>query len=248
MLETGLGGRVCLVTGAASGIGLACAELLGGEGARLVLADRDGDGLAGAEPPGAADLLHVPCDVSDAREVDALMAAIRERHGHLDVLVHCAGIYTTSYWKDVDEDEWHRVMDVNLHGSFLVAQGAMALMEGAEDGRIVLFGSYAARTGGLRASAAYAAAKAGVGGLMRHLALHGGPLGIRVNCVHPGMIDTPMTDVLSDQARADGIGRVPLGRSADPDEAAAMAVVLASDLSSFVHGVQLDVNGGMYMA
>jgi 3-oxoacyl-[acyl-carrier protein] reductase len=116
------------------------------------------------------------------------------------------------------------------------------------DGRIVLFGSFAARTGGLRASAPYASSKAGIGGLTKHLAAWGGPLGIRVNCIHPGFIKTPMNAILGEDARRDAIAATPLRRLADPPECAAMAVVLASDLASFVHGVELDVNGGMYMA
>jgi NAD(P)-dependent dehydrogenase (short-subunit alcohol dehydrogenase family) len=121
-------------------------------------------------------------------------------------------------------------------------------MSEAGGGAIVLFGSFAARTGGLRASAPYAASKAGVAGLTKHLAQWGGPQGIRVNCIHPGFIQTPMNAILSDQAKADAVAATPLRRLADPPECAAMAVVLASNLASFVHGVELDVNGGMYMA
>jgi 3-oxoacyl-[acyl-carrier protein] reductase len=94
----------------------------------------------------------------------------------------------------------------------------------------------------------YAASKAGVEGITRHVAAYAGPLGIRVNCVHPGFTETPMNTILSDEARAEAIARTPLRRVSRPSEQAMMAVVLASDLASFVHGVTLDVNGGMYMA
>ena len=137
---------------------------------------------------------------------------------------------------------------VNLRGAFLVCQGAMAMMRERGDGRIVLFGSFAARTGGLRASAPYAASKAGIAGLTRHLAQHGGPEGIRVNCIHPGFLETPMNAILGEEARSSAVQNTPLRRLGAPEEGAAMAVVLASDLASFVHGVELDVNGGMYMA
>jgi NAD(P)-dependent dehydrogenase (short-subunit alcohol dehydrogenase family) len=112
----------------------------------------------------------------------------------------------------------------------------------------VLFGSFAARTGGLRAGVPYAASKAGVEGIARHVAQYAGPLGIRVNCLHPGFTVTPMTSILNEAARAEAAARTPLGRGCGPEEQAAMAVVLASDLASFVHGATLDVNGGMYMA
>jgi 3-oxoacyl-[acyl-carrier protein] reductase len=116
------------------------------------------------------------------------------------------------------------------------------------DGRIVLFGSFAARTGGLRAGVPYAASKAGVEGVTRHVAAYAGPLGIRVNCIHPGFTETPMTEILNEEARAEAVARTPLRRGSQPAEQAVMAVVLASDIASFVHGVTLDVNGGMYMA
>lgn len=245
MLETGLSGRVCLVTGAARGIGAACADLLAEEEARLVLCDIDEQALARS---GREDALRVTADVSRRSDVEHVLAATRERHGRLDVLIHCAGIYRISPLPDVDDDEWHSVIDVNLFSSFLLAQGAVEAMREHGDGRIVLFGSYAARTGGLRASAPYAASKAGVEGLTRHIAAFAGPLGIRVNCVHPGFTITPMTSILDRRTRAEAAERTPLGRGGEAAEQARIAVVLASDLASFVHGATIDVNGGMYMA
>lgn len=246
MLESGLSGKVCLVTGAAKGIGLATARLLEAEGARLALADNDGDGLAATDA--SADALRIAADLSTRAEVERTLAAVVERFGRLDVLIHCAGIYRTSPLPDVTDAEWDAVMDVNLRSSFLLCQGAVALMADNGDGRIVLFGSFAARTGGLRASAPYAASKAGVEGLTRHVAAYAGPLGVRINCLHPGFTMTPMTEILTDEARAEAHRNTPLRRGAPPEEQATMAVVLASDLASFVHGATLDVNGGMYMA
>lgn len=248
MLETGLGGRVCLVTGAAKGIGLATARLLAGEGAKLALADNDGPGLQDAEVEGADDALRIAADLSGRAGVEETLAAVTERFGTLDVLIHCAGIYRTTPLPEVTDAEWDAIMDVNLRSSFLLAQGAVELMRAHGDGRIVLFGSFAARTGGLRASAPYAASKAGVEGLTRHVAAYAGPLGVRVNCLHPGFTETPMTSILTDEARAEAHARTPLRRGAPPEEQATVAVVLASDLARFVHGATLDVNGGMYMA
>jgi len=246
MLDSGLADRVCLVTGAASGIGLATARILAGEGARLVVWDRDGAALEAEDFGAETDRAVV--DVADREAVRAAIAAPVASHGGGDALVHCAGIYTTEPVSEVTEEGWDEVISVNLRGAFNVCQAAAAPMQEAGDGRIVLFGSFAARTGGLRASAPYAASKGGVAGLTKHLAQWGGPLGIRVNCIHPGFIQTPMNAILSDQAKQDAVNATPLRRLADPPECAAMAVVLASDLASFVHGVELDVNGGMYLA
>jgi 3-oxoacyl-[acyl-carrier protein] reductase len=248
MLETGLQGRVCLVTGAAKGIGLATARLLAGEGARLALVDNDGPGLEAAEVEGAEGALRIAADLSARAGVEQTLSEVVQRFGTLDVLIHCAGIYRISPLPDVTDAEWDAIMDVNLRSSFLLAQGAVELMRAHGDGRIVLFGSFAARTGGLRASAPYAASKAGVEGLTRHVAAYAGPLGIRVNCLHPGFTETPMTSILNDEARAEAHARTPLRRGAPPEEQATIAVVLASDLARFVHGATLDVNGGMYMA
>jgi NAD(P)-dependent dehydrogenase (short-subunit alcohol dehydrogenase family) len=246
MLESGLEGRVCLVTGAANGIGRATAGILAGEGARLALADLAADALEGL--PQRQDELRIVADVSRRSDVERIFDEVRDRFGRLDVLIHCAGIYRISKLPDVTDEEWREIIDVNLTSSFLLCQGAVELMSEHGDGRIVLFGSFAARTGGLRASAPYAASKAGVEGLTRHVAAYAGPLGVRVNCIHPGFTITPMTSILDDTARAEAAARTPLGRGAPPSEQASMAVVLASDLASFVHGATLDVNGGMYMA
>jgi 3-oxoacyl-[acyl-carrier protein] reductase len=245
MLDSGLGGRLCLVTGAASGIGRATAEMLAGEGARLLLWDLDEAGLETVPTAGAAEVDRAVVDVA---ETGAVAAAIGALPGPVAAVVHCAGIYTTSPLPEVDEAGWDRVLAVNLKGAFNVSQAVAPGMIAAGGGSIVLFGSFAARTGGLRASAPYASSKAGVAGLTKHLAQWGGPHGIRVNCIHPGFIQTPMNAILSDQAKADAVAATPLRRLADPPECAAMAVVLASRLASFVHGVELDVNGGMYMA
>jgi 3-oxoacyl-[acyl-carrier protein] reductase len=248
MLETGLQGRACLVTGAAKGIGLACARLLAGEGARLALADLDGEALEVADARDA-DATRIVGDMSKRSDVERMFATVRDELGGLDALIHCAGIYRTTPLPDVTDEEWQHVIDVNLRSSFLVSQGAVEIMRRQPGGgSTVLFGSFAARTGGLRASAPYAASKAGVEGLTRHVAQYAGPLGVRVNCVHPGFTETPMTEVLDQQARDEAAARTPLRRFAPPEEQATIAVVLASDLASFVHGATVDVNGGMYMA
>lgn len=248
MLDSGLKDRVCLVTGGASGIGLTAARLLVQEGARVAICDVNRSTLDSADLGDDGSVVRIEADVSDPEQVQRLLAEVRDRLGPPLVLIHCAAIYRTTKPADVEMEEWDLVTGVNLRGAFLVCQAAMVMMREEGDGRIVLFGSFAARTGGLRASAPYAASKAGIAGLMRHLAQHGGPDGIRVNCIHPGFLETPMNAMLGEDARRTAVENTPLRRLGAPEEGGAMAVVLASDLASFVHGVELDVNGGMYMA
>lgn len=245
MLESGLSGKVALVTGAANGIGRATAKLIASEGAKLAVCDLDTEALGTLE---LDDVLSLEADLSQRAEVERVLAAVQERYGRLDVLIHCAAIYRISALPDVTDDEWEQVIDANLRSSFLLVQGAVAAMREHGDGRIVLFGSFAARTGGLRSGVPYAASKAGVEGITRNAAAYAGPLGVRVNCIHPGFIVTQMTGMLSEDARVQAEATTPLRRVGQPEEVASMAVVLASDIASYVHGVVLDVNGGMYMA
>jgi 3-oxoacyl-[acyl-carrier protein] reductase len=241
MLETGLGGRVCLVTGAAGGIGRACAELLAGEGAELVMAD-----LTRAEP--APEGLWVEADLCTRAGVRSVFDVIEERFGRLDALIHCAGVYRVTPVLDVEDDEWDLVVNTNLRSAFLVAQAAIESMKDHGDGRIVLFGSAAARTGGVASGGVhYSASKAGIAGLARNLANFGGPLGIRVNVVNPGFTETQMSARLGPEASRQAAASTPLRRVAQPSEQATVAIFLASDLASFVHGATIDVNGGTFM-
>ena len=213
------------------------------EQAQLVLVDSDAQSL-----PHSPEGLRVVADVSQRADVESLFGAIDEQFGRLDVLVHCAGIYRVTPLPEVTDDEWDLVINVNLRSAYLLCQSAVARMAHQHDGRIVLFGSFAARTGGLRAGVHYAASKSGIEGVTRNIAQYAGPLGVRVNCIHPGYTETNMVSILNDEARDEARQRTPLRRTSAPEEQAAMAVVLVSDLASFVHGVTLDVNGGMYMS
>ena len=241
MLDSGLADRTCLVTGAAGGIGNAVAVLLAEQGADVVPCDLNAERLPEIGRPVAADL-------STREGVEHALAFAHAEHGHLDVVIHCAAIYRPTKLPDVTDDEWDTVIAANLRSSFLICQGAVEMMREHGDGRIVLFGSFSARTGGLRAGVPYAASKAGVEGVMRNVAAYAGPLGVRVNCIHPGFVDTQMVEVMGPAAREEAAAGAPLRRTSSPAEQAMMAVVLASDLASFVHGVTLDVNGGLYMA
>jgi 3-oxoacyl-[acyl-carrier protein] reductase len=242
-MDLGLAGRVAVVTGAASGIGAACAEALAREGCAIVAAD--------LQPPPAelpAGWTAVQADVATEDGAQAPVVAALERHGRLDVLVLCAGVYDVHRLADVDAARWDRVLAVNLRGAFLCAQRAIAAMRPAGWGRIVTFGSIAARTGGVLASPAYVAAKAGVAGLTRSLAHAAGPHGITVNCVAPGVIETPMTSVIGDELKRDHAAGTPLRRNGRPEDVAAIVTMLASEPAGFVHGATVNVDGGLAMS
>ena len=240
-METGLAGKVALVTGGASGIGLACVRALADEGARVVVADLNAEAVP--EVGGVT----VAVDVTKAEDARRAVAAAVESFGALDVLVTCAGIFHATPLDRITSEEWDRVQAVNLRGTFLVAQAALAVMIPRRSGRIVTIASLAGQVGGLAAGASYAASKAGVTGLTKSLARFAGPHGITVNTVNPGIIDTPMTAGLPEEQRAKLVERTPLGRVGRAEEVAAVVVFLASDAASFVHGAHVDVNGGLNM-
>ncbi|HUZ81848.1 MAG TPA: SDR family NAD(P)-dependent oxidoreductase [Gaiellaceae bacterium] len=244
-MDTGLAGKTAVVTGAASGIGLACSQAFAREGATAVVADIDGGAaeLAAAALGGHA----VEVDVSRPADARRLVADATRLTGRLDVVVAGAGIFSDAGIDSVSPEDWDRVQSVNLRGAYLVVQAALAEMVPRRRGRIVLIASLAGQVGGLAAGVAYAASKGGVLALTKAAARYGGPHGITVNCVSPGLIETPMTAGWPAAARERVVAGTPLGRLGTADEVAAAIVWLASDGASFVHGARLDVNGGLHM-
>ena len=244
-METGLAGKTAVVTGAASGIGLACSRALAAEGAAVVLADLNGTAAqeAARELGGHA----VTVDVTKPEDARRVVEEAVARGGALDILVACAGAFHATPIDRIEPDEWDRIQAVNLRGVFLVAQAALEVMIPRRSGRIVTIASLAGQTGGLAAGASYAASKAGVAALTKSIARFAGPHGITANCVNPGIIDTPMAAALPAEARERTLAQTPLGRMGRPEEVAAIVVMLASDAASFVHGAHVDVNGGLFM-
>ncbi|RAZ91280.1 3-beta hydroxysteroid dehydrogenase [Mesorhizobium hawassense] len=250
-------GKVAVVTGAGLGLGRASALLLAGEGARLVVSDID-EALAGDTASeivkaggGALALRH---DVSKPEDWSALMAAIEQRFGRLDVLVNNAGIAIAKNIEDTTLAEWRRTMAVNLDGVFLGCQEAIRLMKKSGGGSIINLSSIDGIIGEAEL-AAYCASKGGVRTLTKAVAVHCAEqrYGIRCNSIHPGYIWTPQTEnYLRDlgkleQEKAKALSRHPIGFLGEPSDIAYMVLYLASDESKFVTGSEMVVDGG-YLA
>lgn len=245
-MDLGLDERVAIVTGGANGIGAACARALAAEGCRVLVVDRS----PAPRPTGVApDRFHsIIADISTEDGATSAVDAAVGRFGRLDVLVACAGVYETGAVSEVDAAEFDRVLGINARGAYLCARAVLPVLVDRGWGRVILFGSMAADTGGrVAAGPAYVASKAAVLGLTRSLAHVGGPHGVTVNCVVPGLIDTPMTAVMPDTAKRAAILGTPMRRVGTSDDVAAAVVMLASEPLGFVSGAHVDVNGGLVM-
>jgi meso-butanediol dehydrogenase / (S,S)-butanediol dehydrogenase / diacetyl reductase len=240
-----LEGRVALVTGGASGIGAACVKRFAAEGAIVIGLDLD----AVAEPEWAerGAQRFVAVDVRDEDAIRAAVSSIIEEQRHLDVVVNAAGVEGFGTAIDIDRDEWERVIGVNLTGTFLVCKHVLPTMVAAKRGSIVNLSSVEGLEA-IQSQPAYSASKGGVVLLTRNLAIDFGAAGVRVNCLCPGLVRTPMTEMLFDPSIAEirdrFVAQHMLGRAGLPEEIAAAALFLASDDASFVTGHALVVDGG----
>src|SRR5215471_18960009 len=246
--------RVAVVTGAASGMGLAIARHLAARGDRVGLLDRKGEAALRAakdlREAGAAAIA-VETDVTDRAAVDAALDEVRAQLGPIGIMVTSAGLDSFEPFPEITVESWERLLAVNLTGTFHCLQAAVPDMLAARWGRMVTIASSSAQSGAPR-MAHYVASKAGVIGLTKALALELAPRGITVNCIPPGMIDTPM---LRRAAAGGDIGQlekvaarvVPVGRTGTPDEIAAACGFLCSDEAAFITGQVIGVNGGMVL-
>lgn len=244
LIHYGLHDRVCIVTGAAQGIGAACARRLAREGAQVVMADvADAPGRALATELGA---LYMHCDVGDKVQVDGLVAQTVATHGRIDVLVNNAGIFKAADFLDVSEADFDAVLRVNLKGAFLVGQAVARVMALAGRGAIVNMSSVNGVLA-IPSIASYNVSKGGINQLTRAMALALVDKGIRVNAVAPGTIATELAAqavLTSEEARARILSRTPMKRLGSPEEIAEAVAWLASDAASYVTGEILTVDGG----
>ena len=244
-----LANKVCVVTGAASarGIGRATAKLFALYGGRSIILDlSEEQARAAASELGDANR-GIDCDVTDK---DACIAAVERvvgEFGQIDVLVNNAGITQPLKFMDIAPGNYDAVLDVNLRGTLYMSQAAIPQMRKQRSGSIVNMSSVSAqRGGGIFGGPHYSAAKAGVLGLGKAMARELGPDGIRVNSVTPGLIQTDITgDKLTDDLKAEIIKGIPLSRLGNAEDVARACLFLASDLSSYITGATIDVNGGM---
>jgi 3alpha(or 20beta)-hydroxysteroid dehydrogenase len=231
-------GKVIVVTGAAGGQGAAEAVALAGEGAMVVATDLEAPRLEA--PPNTGSIEAVALDVTSGAAWDALAERLRVTHGRVDGLVNNAGIPFRARLLEVERAEFERVMDVNLTGALLGIQAIVPLM--GAGGSIVNVSSVAGLTA--HYPVAYTVSKWGLRGLSRVASLELGPLGIRVNTILPGFVESPMTASAPAAFREANIAETPLGRTATPEEVAPLIVYLMSDESSFVSGAEIAIDGG----
>lgn len=242
---------VALVTGGARGIGFAVALALVKNGYQTFICDLHGQAVDQAVADLAADAgqaAGMVADVTRRDQVKAVTDRVREWAGRLDVLINNAGVLSRTGFDAVSDEEWDRVMEVNLRGPLLCSQAAAPLMAAGGGGRIVNIASMAARTGGVTSGASYVASKTGLVGLTRHLARVMGPRSITANAICPGFIDTEMLADWTPEQRVQFVEQIPLRRLGTPEDVAGAVLFFASPWAAYVTGVTLDVNGGYYMA
>jgi 3-oxoacyl-[acyl-carrier protein] reductase len=239
--------KVALVTGAGRGIGAATAQLFAGEGAKVAVSDMD-EGPA-KEVAGPINGLAIACDVTVRGQVEKMIERTVKELGRLDILVTCAGIIRDNLLFKMTDDDWDAVIDTHLKGTFLCAQAAQKQMVDKKYGKMVFLSSTSAL--GNRGQANYSAAKAGLQGMARTLAIELGPFNINVNAVAPGFVETRMTRATADRMGVDyeafklgAASQIPLRRVGQPEDIASVIAFLCSDESSFVSGQTVYVRGG----
>ena len=243
-----LDNQIALVTGAARGIGQAIALRLAQDGADLALCDVKAEWLdETAQKVRAlgrrAEIF--PMDVSDAAAVPAAVDAVIAAYGRIDILVNNAGITRDNLVMRMSEEQWDTVIDVNLKSAFNFIHAVVPVMSRGGGGSIINMSSVAGQMGNA-GQVNYSASKAGLVAMAKSVAREMGSRGIRANAIAPGFVISAMTDALPEKVREDYIGRIPMHRGGTPDEIASVALFLGSDLSSYVSGQLIAVNGALY--
>ena len=241
--------RVVIVTGGARGIGRAIAQGFIREGAKVALVDVDKEKLEVlSETEKEKDkVIAVPCDITKSVEVKAMVDQVRNAFGRIDILVNNAGIIRRGTIDTVTEEDWDRVIEVNLKGTFNCCKAVVEIMKSQKYGKIVNVSSIAGKMGDITSAPGYGPSKAGMDALTKTLARQLAQYGINVNAVSPHAIETEMSAQWSEERRKEIIASIPLGRLGKPEDVANAVLFLASDEASFITGEILDVNGGALM-
>ena len=238
--------KVAIVTGGGGGIGGAIVERFAREGATLAVADIDaeaGRARAGESSAKGIDVIPIVADVTIKKSVDAMVKATLDRWGRIDILVNVAGGADRKLVVDMNEEDWDHIVDMNLKSTFLCSQAVLPTMLKQKYGKIVNISSIYGFTGNATRSS-YAAAKAGVAAFTKSLALEVVKDGINVNAVAPGRVTTPrVRSHYSDEAWAEAVAQIPMGRTATPDEIASAVLFLAADENKYITGQTIHVNG-----
>ena len=244
--------KVAFVTGGGTGIGRACALAFAAEGAQVAVAGRRKEPLAAVVreiQSSGGKALAVTCDIIDRGAVEAAISSVALYFGRLDAIVNNAGTVVVATAEETSDEDWSRVLATNLTGTFNVSRAAIPVLRKSGGGSIVNIGSYLGIVG-RRSRAAYCAAKAGVAGLTRAMALDHAQDNIRVNCVCPAIVETELSLLFlsraadPEAARKQRLAELPLGRFGKPEDVALMALYLASDESSWVTGTVFPIDGG----
>jgi len=246
MIMFDLTDKTALVTGASGGIGKAIAQSLYAQGATVILSGRRQEALEALAKELGDRAQILPCDLANGEEVAALIDKAEEQAGQVDILVCNAGVTRDNLALRMKEDEWKEVIDTNLSANFILNKTAFKKMMKRKWGRIINITSVVGVTGN-PGQANYAASKAGMIGMSKSLAAESAARGITINCIAPGFIKTPMTDVLNDNQKEKIVGSIPSGRLGEPADIGNATAFLASDEAAYITGQTIHVNGGMVM-
>jgi len=241
-----LTGKNALVTGATGGIGSEIAKALASQGAKVVLSSTKEEKLQELAAEIGGEVKYVACNLSDAAAVDALFDKAEELVGQIDILVCNAGITKDNLILRMKDDDFNHVIDVNLKSTFVLNRNAIKKMMRRKYGRIINIASVVGVTGN-PGQCNYVASKAGMIGMSKSLAQEVATRGITVNCVAPGFIQSPMTDILNDAQREAILNKIPAGKMGESSDIAKAVAFLASEDAGYVTGHTLHVNGGMFM-
>lgn len=237
---------VVIITGSGRGIGKGVAEMFANHGAKVVIVDIDENtakATAAEIAQKGVETLAIACDVSKYEQAENLAGKTIEKFGKIDILVNSAGITSDGLFVRMKPDQWQKVIDINLTGSYNTCQAVVNHMRKARKGNMINISSIAA--GGNPGQANYSASKAGIEGFTRTLGKELAPMGIRANAIAPGFIQTAMTDKIPEKLREQMIKAIPLGRPGQPEDIARAILFLASDLSGYITGQVISINGGL---